>query len=66
MECYNIYFTFAGIDRLLSIMCNTKSIRDVIAFPKTLDGKDLLTGAPSEITTEDIERYCLNYNNKTE
>jgi aspartyl-tRNA synthetase len=45
-------------------LCNTNSIRDVIAFPKTFEGKDLLTGSPSEITKEDMERYHLNFDNK--
>lgn len=31
-----------GLDRLISVLCNTKSIRDIIAFPKNSSGKDLL------------------------
>ena len=46
-----------GLDRLISILCNTSSIRDVIAFPKSLDGKDLMSGAPSFISTEEKEMY---------
>lgn len=42
-------------------MCNTNSIRDVIAFPKSFEGKDMLTGAPSKITAEDMKRYYLKF-----
>uniref|UniRef100_A0A095A115 Aspartate--tRNA ligase, mitochondrial n=1 Tax=Schistosoma haematobium TaxID=6185 RepID=A0A095A115_SCHHA len=36
-----------GLDRLIAIFVNAKSIRDVIAFPKAADGKDLLCGTPT-------------------
>lgn len=49
-----------GIDRLISIMCRTKSIRDVIAFPKSADGKDLLSNAPCNISDEELQLYHLN------
>jgi len=38
-----------GIDRLVAIFAGENNIREVIAFPKTQSGADLLTGAPSDI-----------------
>ena len=49
-----------GLDRLLSIMCGAKHIRDVIAFPKSVNGKDLLTGGPSYVSDKDRQTYHLN------
>ncbi|XP_046448820.1 aspartate--tRNA ligase, mitochondrial-like [Daphnia pulex] len=48
-----------GLDRLMSIICDTKSIRDVIAFPKSLDGKDLMSGAPSSISEKEKKMYHI-------
>ncbi|MDP3729391.1 MAG: aspartate--tRNA ligase, partial [bacterium] len=39
-----------GLDRLLSLLLNEPNIREVIAFPKTGDGRDLMMEAPSEVS----------------
>jgi aspartyl-tRNA synthetase len=39
-----------GIDRLTAIFAGVDNIREVIAYPKTQSGSDLMTGAPKSIT----------------
>lgn len=49
-----------GLDRLIMLMANTDSIRDVIAFPKTQTAACLMTSAPSEINIEQLKELHLN------
>lgn len=48
-----------GVDRLMMIMQNEPNIREVIAFPKTGDGRDLMMSAPSEISTKQLKDLGL-------
>ena len=48
-----------GFDRLVAVMLGRESVRDVIAFPKSGKGEDVMVGAPSEMTAEALETYHL-------
>jgi aspartyl-tRNA synthetase len=43
-----------GVDRIVMMLRNTTNIRDVIAFPKTQSGADLMVGAPSPIDEKQL------------
>jgi len=48
-----------GLDRWIMVMCGEESIRDVIAFPKTLRAYSPLDGAPSEVSPAQLAELGL-------
>jgi aspartyl-tRNA synthetase len=48
-----------GFDRIMMILQNEPNIREVIAFPKSGDGQDLMMGAPAEVDNNQIDELHI-------
>jgi aspartyl-tRNA synthetase len=48
-----------GMDRLAFLITGTESLRDVIPFPKTQKGTDLLTGAPGDVDERQLRELYV-------
>ena len=50
-----------GLDRIAMLICGAESLRDVIAFPKTQRGQDLMTQCPTPVEDDQLAELYLTH-----
>ena len=48
-----------GLDRVVALLCGEKSLREVIAFPKTAQAQDLMADAPASVSEAQLDELGL-------
>ena len=52
----------AGLDRIVMLLCGTTNLREISLFPMNQQAVDLLTGAPSEVTSKQVRELHIRLN----
>ena len=55
-----------GLDRIMALLLDEPNIREVVAFPKTGDGRDLMMGAPAEADKKQLDELGLELKKKSD
>ncbi len=53
-----------GIDRLFMVLFNEANVREVVAFPKTGDNREPMTGSPSAVSTAQLNELHISLQDK--
>ena len=53
-----------GFDRIVTLMAGEPSIRELIAFPKTASGLDLMCRGPAEVDSSQLDELNLSFRKK--
>lgn len=53
-----------GVDRMLMLLSNSDTLREVIAFPLNSKAQDLMMGAPGNVTKEQLRDVHIKIDSK--
>ena len=56
----------SGIDRLIAVLAGEDAIREVMAFPKTGDARDVMMGAPSAVSEQQLKDVHISLRKEAE